>query len=39
MSRMDFKTQIAADLLTWYRKHKRDLPWRQTDDPLSHPAV
>ena len=33
MSRMDFKTQIAADLLTWYRKHKRDLPWRQTDDP------
>lgn len=33
MARMDFKTQIAADLLTWYGKHKRDLPWRQTDDP------
>ena len=20
-------------LLSWYRKHKRDLPWRRTEDP------
>ena len=32
MSQIDFK-KIVADLLTWYRKYKRDLPWRQTDDP------
>ncbi len=25
--------QIAARLLAWYSKHKRDLPWRHTDDP------
>ena len=26
-------SQIATRLLAWYRKHKRDLPWRHTDDP------
>ena len=26
-------SQIAPRLLAWYRKHKRDLPWRHTDDP------
>jgi len=24
---------IRRRLLTWYRKHKRDLPWRRTGDP------
>jgi len=24
---------IRRGLLSWYRKHKRDLPWRQTQDP------
>ncbi|MEX1268655.1 MAG: A/G-specific adenine glycosylase [Balneolaceae bacterium] len=24
---------IAQNLLQWYSKNKRDLPWRQTDDP------
>jgi A/G-specific adenine glycosylase len=24
---------FAEDLLQWYRREKRDLPWRQTDDP------
>jgi A/G-specific adenine glycosylase len=24
---------ISASLLRWYRKHKRDLPWRKTHDP------
>lgn len=23
----------AADLLSWYDKHRRDLPWRRTSDP------
>lgn len=23
----------AADLLTWFDRHRRDLPWRQTRDP------
>ena len=26
---MDF----TAELLKWYRVHRRDLPWKQTDDP------
>ncbi|MBI3602106.1 MAG: A/G-specific adenine glycosylase [Candidatus Omnitrophica bacterium] len=24
---------FALNLLTWYNKHKRDLPWRRTKDP------
>jgi A/G-specific adenine glycosylase len=24
---------IRRSLLLWYRKHKRDLPWRRTEDP------
>jgi A/G-specific adenine glycosylase len=26
---------LARDLLLWYDVHKRDLPWRQTQDPYS----
>ena len=26
---------MRADLLRWYRKHKRDLPWRRTKDPYA----
>ena len=26
---MDFTKQV----INWYRKHKRDLPWRQTKEP------
>jgi A/G-specific adenine glycosylase len=25
--------EISHLLIDWYREHKRDLPWRQTDDP------
>jgi A/G-specific adenine glycosylase len=25
--------RIRRRLLAWYRKHKRDLPWRRTEDP------
>ena len=25
--------RFQKNLLRWYRKHKRDLPWRQTNDP------
>jgi A/G-specific adenine glycosylase len=38
--RVDPSTPTAADrrrfrtrLLTWYRRHGRDLPWRKTEDP------
>ncbi|MES2761814.1 MAG: A/G-specific adenine glycosylase [Bacteroidota bacterium] len=24
---------ISDKLISWYKKHKRDLPWRNTDDP------
>jgi len=24
---------ISKKLITWYKKHKRDLPWRNTNDP------
>ncbi len=24
---------FRTKLLSWYRKHKRDLPWRHTQDP------
>lgn len=27
------KTYFSAELSAWYRKHKRDLPWRQSRDP------
>jgi len=27
------RQQFRRRLLTWYRKHGRDLPWRNTDDP------
>ncbi|PIQ95708.1 MAG: A/G-specific adenine glycosylase [Nitrospinae bacterium CG11_big_fil_rev_8_21_14_0_20_56_8] len=30
---MPDKTIIRKALLTWYRKEKRDLPWRNTGDP------
>lgn len=26
---------IARPLLSWFRKHKRDLPWRQTSEPYA----
>ena len=26
-------TQFSKDLMAWYRRHKRDLPWRHTSDP------
>ncbi|HVQ34468.1 MAG TPA: A/G-specific adenine glycosylase [Candidatus Bathyarchaeia archaeon] len=32
--RADPKT-LRAPLLRWYRKHKRDLPWRRTTDPYA----
>ena len=27
------RQRFRRQLLTWYRKHGRDLPWRQTDNP------
>src|ERR1700704_2038967 len=27
------RRRFRQRLLTWYRKHGRDLPWRKTDDP------
>ncbi|GAA4830674.1 A/G-specific adenine glycosylase [Algivirga pacifica] len=27
------ETGFARELITWYRAHKRDLPWRETKDP------
>ena len=27
------RRRFRARLLTWYRRHGRDLPWRRTDDP------
>ncbi|MCC5875722.1 MAG: A/G-specific adenine glycosylase, partial [Candidatus Sumerlaeia bacterium] len=27
--------KAAADLLKWYRKNRRDLPWRRTRDPYA----
>jgi A/G-specific adenine glycosylase len=26
---------VIADLVTWYRAHRRDLPWRRTRDPYA----
>jgi len=28
-------TRLAAALLTWYRVHRRELPWRQARDPYA----
>ena len=27
------RRRFRRRLLAWYRRHGRDLPWRQTDDP------
>ncbi|HUG81140.1 MAG TPA: A/G-specific adenine glycosylase [Bryobacterales bacterium] len=27
--------QLVAALLRWYRRHRRDLPWRKTSDPYA----
>ena len=27
--------RIAGRLLEWYRKHRRDLPWRKSRDPYA----
>ena len=27
--------EVRAALLTWYRNHRRDLPWRRTKDPYA----
>ncbi len=32
---MDQRSKIQVRLLRWYRKHRRDLPWRQTTDPYA----
>jgi A/G-specific adenine glycosylase len=31
----DFQKPLARRLLAWYRKNKRDLPWRHTQDPYA----
>jgi A/G-specific adenine glycosylase len=31
----DIQKQLARKLLAWYRKNKRDLPWRHTNDPYA----
>ena len=28
-------SSVRAALLRWYRRHRRDLPWRRTRDPYS----
>jgi A/G-specific adenine glycosylase len=28
-----FKQRLRRRLLSWYEKHRRDMPWRETDDP------
>lgn len=30
-----FKEKIQTNLLRWYKKNKRDLPWRETKDPYA----
>ncbi|HSH38142.1 MAG TPA: A/G-specific adenine glycosylase [Chthoniobacterales bacterium] len=32
---LNSSTQFARRLLSWYRKHGRDLPWRRTRDPYA----
>ncbi|MEX0677443.1 MAG: A/G-specific adenine glycosylase [Pirellulales bacterium] len=29
----EWKRSLARRLLAWYRRHRRDLPWRRTSDP------
>lgn len=29
------KSDLSARLLDWYRRNRRDLPWRQTNDPYA----
>jgi len=29
----DQRQRFTDNLLTWYERHRRDLPWRRTDDP------
>lgn len=29
----NFKSSFRKKLLLWYKKHRRDLPWRRTQDP------
>ena len=31
----DDERRITGPLLAWYRKHRRDLPWRRTQDPYA----
>lgn len=33
MEQSEQKTYFSAELLAWYRRHKRDLPWRRSRDP------
>jgi A/G-specific adenine glycosylase len=33
MALYKFKTLISKILIAWYRKHKRNLPWRNTQNP------
>jgi A/G-specific adenine glycosylase len=33
LPRPQLRQQFRRRLLTWYRRHGRDLPWRKTDDP------
>ena len=30
---MDKKQLFTKTMLEWWEKHRRDLPWRRTDDP------
>ncbi len=32
---LPWKRSLAKDLLGWYRRHARDLPWRRTRDPYA----
>src|SRR5579872_6606305 len=33
METLDGNATLRRNLLAWYRKFKRDLPWRRTSDP------
>ena len=33
MNNMYNTNKITEQLITWYSKHKRDLPWRHSKDP------
>lgn len=30
-----FRAAVRRKLRLWYKKHKRDLPWRRTSDPYA----